>query len=182
MDQGTVSRWERGVESPRPARRAELQNLLLRDQSRRALLRSIAFVRQDYLPSTLLDSQLRLVEISASGRRHFSARGKNADALLGMTLERYSERAGEQGFEATVRESGLLQGDCLLFRFVRNFQGQGHATVYEPIFEDEKLVGVLNCVTAYFDFSQNDNDGLELIEAVRTLQFAWDGEDGSRNG
>ena len=168
VDQGTVSRWERGAESPRPARRAALQNLLLRDQSRRAMLRSLAFVRHDYLPSTLLDGKLRLVELSASGRRHFVARGQDPDALLGMSLERYSDRIGKPSFVAAVRESGLLKGDCLLFRFVSNLGGRGHATVYEPIFEDEELIGVLNYVTSYFELPSQEKETVELIEIVRT--------------
>lgn len=168
VDQGTVSRWERGTESPRPARRAALQNLLLRDQSRRAMLRSLAFVRQDYLPSTLLDGKLRLVELSESAKRHFLARGQDPDALMGMSLERYSDRIGKPGFLGSVRESGLLDGDCLLFRFVSNFKGRGHATVYEPIFEDEELIGVLNYVTSYFELPWQEKATLELIEIVRT--------------
>ncbi|MEW9919532.1 helix-turn-helix domain-containing protein [Marimonas sp. MJW-29] len=167
VDQGTVSRWERGAESPRPARRAALQTLLLRDQSRRAMLRSLAFVRHDYLPSTLLDSKLRLVELSASGKRHFEARGQDPQALLGMSLERYSDRIGKPGFLGAVRESGLLNGDCLLFRFVTNFGGRGHATVYEPIFENDALIGVLNYVTDYFELPRQEKETVELIEIVR---------------
>lgn len=166
VDQGTVSRWERDVEAPRPARSAELQKLLLRDESRRAMLRSLAFVKHDYLPSTLLDNRLRLVELSASGRRHFIERGRDPDALIGMSLERYSDRIGKPAFLDTVRESGLLNGDCLLFRFVTNFKGRGHTTVYEPIFEDGHLIGVLNYVTSYFDLPPQQQESLELIEAV----------------
>ena len=167
VDQGTISRWERGTESPRPARHAAIQALLLRDQSRRAMLKSVAFVRHDYLPSTLLDGKLRLVEASVSGKRHFTARGQDPDALVGMSLERYSDRIGKPGFLTAVRESGLLDGDCLLFRFVSNFRGRGHATVYEPIFEDNELVGVLNYITSYFDLPVEEKETLELIEIVR---------------
>ena len=166
VDQGTVSRWERGVESPRPSRRSQLQHLLLRDQGRRAMLRSLAFVRQDYLPSTLLDSQLRLVELSPSARRHFLQRGEDPDALIGMSLERYSERKDVPEIERQLHQSGLLNGDCLPFRFVRNNRGRGHATVYEPIFEDENLVGVLNYVTDYFDLPASNTASLELVEAI----------------
>ncbi len=131
------------------------------------MLRSLAFVRQDYLPSTLLDSKLRLSEISASGQRHMRARGQDPSALVGMSLERYSDRIAKPEFHGAVWESGLLRGDCLLFRFVCNFAGRGHATVYEPIFEDEKLVGVLNYVTAYFDLPADKAEVYELIEIVR---------------
>ena len=171
VDQGTISRWERGVESPRPARRAALSKLLLRDESRRVILRGLAFVRQDYLPSTLLDSRLRLLEISPSGARHFRSRGLDPDAMIGISLDRYAERVGNPEIKGLLHKnlsgSGLLKGDALLFRFVRNRMGKGHATVYEPIFEDGELIGILNFVTAYFDLPNNGRDTFELIETVR---------------
>lgn len=167
VDQGTVSRWERGLEAPRPARRAELQNLLLRDENRRALLRSLAIIRQDYLPSTLLDSKLTLLEISSSGKRHFRDRGRDPDSIVGMRLERYAERMGTGPLHDQLLTSGLLSGDALLFRFVTNFKGRGHATVYEPLFEDGALIGLLNYVTANFELPANDEVSIELIEAVR---------------
>ena len=33
VDQGTISRWERGVEGPRPAREAALRDMLMEDDS-----------------------------------------------------------------------------------------------------------------------------------------------------
>lgn len=170
VDQGTVSRWEREVESPRPARRAALGRLLIRDESRRAMLRSVAFVRQDYRPSTLLDSQLRLVEISESGKRHFRDRGLDPDAMIGINLQSYAARLENPSIHdqlaKTLAESGLLAGEALFFRFVRNHKGSGHATVYEPIFEDGELLGILNYVTAYFELPKTDEDTFELVEAV----------------
>ena len=168
VDQGTVSRWERGVEAPRPARRAKIQQMLVREHSQRALQRCVAFVRQDYLPSTLLDSKLRIVEISDSGRRHFMERGQNPDAFLGVTLERYTERFEAHSVYDNVLKSGMINGDCLLLRFVRNYSGRGHATVYEPIFEGAKLIGVLNYVTDYFALPPNNGASTELIEVVHT--------------
>lgn len=168
VDQGTVSRWERGLEDPRPARRAELQNLLLRDESRRAMRRGLAMVRQDYLPSSLLDSRLRLQEISASGKRYFSGLGKDPDALIGMDFDRYCGRIGATQLYEQLAASGLLSGDALLFRFVVNNGGRAHATVYEPIFESGALVGILNYLTARFDLPSDGGRSVELIEVVRT--------------
>jgi transcriptional regulator with XRE-family HTH domain len=172
IDQGTVSRWERGAESPRPARRAALQELLMRDDSRRAMLRSIAIVRQDYLPSTLLDNKLRLLEVSKSGERHFRERGLDTNNIIGKDIDSLAARVGNSEFQIrfkeTLTQSGLLTGDALLFRFVRNHKGRGHATVYEPIFEGGKLLAILNYVTAYFDLPRIDENSFELIETVRT--------------
>ena len=108
------------------------------------------------------------MEISESGKRHFRSRGENPDALLGMSLARYSARSGEDDFEARLHDSGLLSGDALLFRFIRNYEGRGHATVYEPIFEDGKLIGILNYVTDYFELPASTDRSIELIEVVRT--------------
>ncbi|MEW9922294.1 helix-turn-helix domain-containing protein [Marimonas sp. MJW-29] len=172
VDQGTVSRWERGVESPRPRRWAALNDLLLRDESRRAMLRSLAFLRQDYFPTSLLDSKLKLVEISAKGKKHFLDRGLDPDAMIGRSLDAYASRFGnpaiEEQLKITLEHSGLLSGEALLYRFVRNYNGRGHTTIYEPIFENGQLWGVLNYVARYFNLPQNGYNGFELIEAVRT--------------
>lgn len=167
VDQGTVSRWERGLEVPRPARLGALRSLLMRDDDRRALLRSIAFVEHDVLPSTLLDARLRLVRMSVSARRHFRERGYEPDALIDMQLERYVHRDGIPDFEAFLHQSGLLSGEALLFRFARSYEGRGHATVYQPIFEAGTLVGVLAYATRYFRFSDNAARALELVETYR---------------
>ena len=144
VDQGTISRRERGMESPRPARRAALNDLLLQDESRRAMQRALAIVRQDYMPSTLLDGRLRLAEVSESITRPFLSRDLDPDRLIGLSVESVSERWGMPYLYETLSQSGLLEGDALLYRFVRNHHGHGHATVYEPIFEDGRLVGILN--------------------------------------
>lgn len=167
VDQGTISRWERGVERPRPARQADLQKFIFRDENRRAMLRSLAIVRQDYLPSTLLDNKMTLLEVSLSGKRHFRDRGRDPETLYGMRFEKYAEHLGTAEVHKQLLASGLLTGDAILFRFVTNVNGRGHVTVYEPMFEDGELVGILNYVTAYFDLPTNNDVTIELIEAVR---------------
>ena len=166
MDQGTVSRWERGVESPRPASELALRNLLLAGESRRAMLRSIAFVRQDYMPSTLLDKNLRVVEMSASARRHYLERGMNPDILVGLDAGRFAARLGVPDFEKALHDSKLFHGEVLLLRFVVNNGGRGHSTVYEPIFEDGNVIGALNFVTNYFALPKNRKLTIELMEVV----------------
>lgn len=91
--------------------------------------------------------------------------------MIGTSLERYAERVGNSDLKELLEKSlfgsGLLKGDALLFRFVWNRKGKGHATVYEPNFEDGKLIAILNFITAYFDLSNNGTDTFELIETVR---------------
>lgn len=168
VDQGTVSRWERGIETPRASRQAELQRLLLRDEGNRIMQRSLAIVRQNYLPASFLDHRLRLLEISASGKRYFRAAGRQPESLIGVDFERYAERLGVVPLHQALVESGLLTGDVLLFRFVASNGGKAHATVYEPVFADGSLAGVLNYIAASFPLPHRPGPSVELVEVVRT--------------
>ena len=168
VDQGTVSRWERSVEAPRPASAAALRDLLLRDQDQRALARSLAIVRNDVMsvPTSLLDSGLRTVEMSSSGKTFLRQRGYDPQALVGKDVYSWSERFGIPDFPRHLRESGLISGDALLFRFVRNDGGRGHVTLYEPIFSQGEFIGIMNYVTSRFGFDANEESTLELVEVV----------------
>lgn len=166
VDQGTISRWERGVETPRPARQVLLEELLIAQDEHVAVARAKAFVRQDLLPSTLLDARLRLIEMSASARRHFIDRGYNPETLLGKSLDQFVLRENLTHLETALQASGLLRGESIFFRFVRNHKGKGHSTVYEAVFQAGEVVAILNYVTAYFDLPKTDGDVIELIEAV----------------
>lgn len=166
VDQGTISRWERGVESPRPARQAEIQKLFSQQQNQRAVLRNQAILQQDWLPSTFLDSKLRLTKMSASAKKHYMERGQDPDALFGMSLGRYTDRSGLSAFYQKIVESGLLSGDLLLLRFVRNHNGLCHSAVYEPVMEGTELAGVLCYATNYFNIANAPGHSIELVEAI----------------
>lgn len=166
VDQGTVSRWERGVESPRPARLAKLRDMLLQEEDRRVQARSLAMLRHDILPATTLDARLRMNRASRRARDHYRTRGFDPDRLIGVALERFTDLAGYPTLMAFFAEAGILTGDALLFRFTVNFRGAGHTTLYDPIFEDGAFVGSLNYATAYFDFPPNGDISLELVETV----------------
>ena len=73
VDEGTVSRWERGIEQPRPANLAALRDLLLRREGRRMRDRAVAMVRHDLLAACLSDAGPRIAEIRAM------CRGQDAD-------------------------------------------------------------------------------------------------------
>ncbi|MWD26256.1 helix-turn-helix domain-containing protein [Aquicoccus sp. SCR17] len=166
VDQGTISRWERGVENPRPRRAARLRQLLVRDEERRHMDRSLALIRHDLQQATLLDERLKIVEISASGERFFRARGQDPTRLLGMSFDRYVDRIGAPKLMDQVAECGLLKGDALLFRFTVNARGRGNTTVWEPIFQGGKLAGVLNFVSSLQSFPPNDDFSIECVDFV----------------
>ncbi|OOY17420.1 helix-turn-helix transcriptional regulator [Thioclava sp. DLFJ4-1] len=168
VDQGTVSRWERQVENPRPATLARLRSLLERDEERRAFNRSLAIVRCDLRPASLLDQNLRLVEISASGKKAFTDRGQDPFKLMGTSFETYSNRIGAPHLRDHLLESGFLDGAALLFSFTVNARGNGNVTIWEPLTEDGQFIGALNYITSFFDFPANDEFTIEKIGFVAT--------------
>lgn len=168
VDQGTVSRWERDIEQPRPARQAKLRSLLQNTDDHRHLNRSLAMIRHDMLAATILDRNLRLTGASRSAIEFFASRGQNADTLMGTSFYQYLERIGQPDLALSIEESGILHGACLLFRFSTNYSGHGNMTVWEPIFEDGELVAIFNFVSSRFDFSANSEFSIEHVDFIPT--------------
>lgn len=164
VDQGTVSRWERDIEAPRPRSLIALRDLLVRDEDRRHLHRSLSVVRNDFLTSVFLDNRLRFAEMSASAERFFRSRGQDPAILKGMTVTRYADRVRLPELLEHVTTSGLLKGEALNFRFTVNAEGQGNTTIWEPVFEDGHLAGVLTYVSRMCSFPENSDFSLELAE------------------
>ena len=161
-----MSRWERGVERPRPSREAELQSFLRNDAERRQLCRALAIVRNDVLPSTLVNKDMYVVEMSRSAERHYLERGVERQSVIGRHMASHSRQLGVPGFPELIEESGLASGDAVLLRFVRNTRGRGHVTVWEPVFTEGELSSILCYVSHYFDFPPNEENTLELLEVM----------------
>lgn len=168
VDQGTVSRWERSVENPRPATLARLRKLLERDENNRAFKRSVAMVRCNLRPASLLDKDLRLVEISEAGKKAFIDRGQDPFKLLGCSFERYVNRIGAPKLWDHLQESGFVDGAALFFSFTVNAYGKGNTTIWEPLTENGQFVGVLNYISSFVDFPANDEFSIEKIGFVAT--------------
>ena len=166
VDQGTVSRWERDIERPRPAAHARLSALLERDEEKRHFNRCLATVRHDLRPSSLLDPKLRLSEVSLSGQRVFRDRGQNASRLIGVAFEAYLDKLGVPQIWTHFQTSGFLHGDALLFTFTVNSSGRGNTTVWEPIVEHGSLMGVMNYVTETLKFPENEEFSFEYVGFV----------------
>lgn len=168
VDQGTVSRWERDVDTPRPRREADIRGLLLKAEENRLLTRNLSIVRLNLMPSTLLDRRLRLIEASESALEHYRRRGIDPAALFGKTFDSYAHRVGFPELLKHLQTAGLMSGHALMFRFTMNFQGAGHTTTWEPLIEDGNVVGVLNYASSYFDFPANAERSLERVDFVPT--------------
>lgn len=171
VDQGTVSRWERNQMSPRPRILEKLRNLLLHEDERRIRERSLALVRHNLAAATILDADLKLVQASEPAFRHTRLR-HNVDLRrqFGTSMQQFTDRLGVPDLMSYLRESGLLTNDALMFRFVLNVRGMGHSTLYEPILEEGRVVGLLNQVTHYFAFPENDEVTIELVQTLPTGQ------------
>lgn len=167
VDQSTVSRWERGMSAPRPATLAALRAMLLKDEERRVRDRSIAMVRNNLVPATLMDPDLRLKQFSGLAVTHYKKRGAtDLHGLIGSSFEAQSDRGGLPELWECIVRTGILEGDAIIFTFVVNNCGMGHVTVIEPFLEDGEVAGFLNYVSNYFDFPANDERTLEFAHFV----------------
>lgn len=167
VDQATVSRWERGVENPRPSRQKVLYAILLRDEEKRFLDRSLSIVRNDLMVSTLVNERLELSELSASSENYFVRRGRDPDAIVGLHIDRYAERYGLPEMNGLVEQSGLLTGDCLMFRFSVTGNGLGNTTVWEPLFLGGHFHGLINSLVTEFEVPLSGPTTIEMAECIR---------------
>lgn len=159
-----MSRWERGLEQPRPYRVARLYDILGRSSDSIHLQRSIAAVRADVLPSALLSSELLLKEGSRQTAEHYRKRGIQMERLIGLSFEQFVDMSGMPDLAKYLAEAELREGGALLFRFTINHRGRGHTTVIEPLFEDGTFIGTFHYISRYFDFPQNDEVSLEHVD------------------
>lgn len=168
VDQGTVSRWEREIEAPRPRYVARLRHLLISDDESRVMRRSLALIRNDLVACTLMDRRWRLTETSDLAVQHYLTRYKiDIRKHLGTSLERYADRVGLPGWWDCMERSGLLTGDALLVRMAMNICGQGHETIYEPLVDQGEVVAVLSTRVREVSLPMNGEITLERFDVLR---------------
>ena len=136
VDQGTVSRWERGIDTPRPARVAALRDILVREDADRSKRRFEARFRHSVQPAMFADARARLQFFnSLAAERYRDAYKLDLQDHIGIEFQRHTAiLSAEQSWQEFVR-SGFLRGDLLLARFYFNANGAGHVTEYEPFFD-----------------------------------------------
>ena len=167
VDQGTVSRWERGVEAPRPASYAMLRDLILKGDGSRAMALPRALVRHNLAPSCLCDSRHRLLAFSAKVNQHYQERlGMTLNDQIGWELARHSEFVGNPEVWQEVNKAGLGREDLLLLRMMINLRGKGHVTQIEPIYEGGSFLGWTSTRTDTFDYPANDDVSLERLDVI----------------
>jgi transcriptional regulator with XRE-family HTH domain len=144
VEQGTVSRWERNVERPRPRSEKALRQRLLVDLEQSATLRQLALIRNNAVIGGIFDAEARLNEVSDRALR-FSLKmdGHDLRDELGKSLRRLTPELSSDLAWDVVRQSGLLDGSVLLARFFVSREGFSHLTHYEPFHQDGEFAGLV---------------------------------------
>lgn len=167
VDQATVSRWERGVESPRPKNYSVIERLFLEEEEKRQKTRAMAMIRHNLAPSVLLDRDLRLIDYSDRAVAHYSERHNfDLSRHKGRTFKEHCETLGSSSLWSVIEKSGLTEGEPVLLRIVFNIRGAGHSTIYEPILQDGKFQGTIAYLTETFDFPDQPGATMELAECI----------------
>ena len=90
VEQGTVSRWERGIEKPWPSNLAKLRDLFMDDEGHRLSKLSSAMIRNNLLAACLTDSTTNLVEVSDLAVDHYmKLHGIDIRSQIGVSLEQH---------------------------------------------------------------------------------------------
>lgn len=167
VDQGRISRWERGIESPRPATAARLRDMMVFEEEIRASKRQETLVRHCLRPAVLMDKIARLQLANQPTLKNYRDRfGINLEEHGGLEFERFAAMTSfEAGWEH-FRASGILKGELLLLRIWVNSHGAGHLTQYEPLFENGKPVRIRGEMVGALRFPENQSYSVERIEAV----------------
>ena len=167
VDQSTVSRWERGIEAPRPRNLAAVRDLLLKGRSEPAIDRYRAFVVSNLVPAVLCDARHRLVDFSKLAEKHYQDRfGLSLKPQIGWDVERHANRVGNPYVWPALSKAGLGKEDILWLRKILNVRGRGHATIIQPIYDDGEFIGWSAHRAMTFDLAKNDEYSLERVEAI----------------
>ncbi|MEZ5766723.1 MAG: helix-turn-helix transcriptional regulator [Paracoccaceae bacterium] len=143
VEQGTVSRWERDIERPRPRSANALRNVLLVDTESAVTLRQTMLVRNNMIAGGFMDSESRLREMSGLGVDFYRKRGNfDIQADFGKTLQRaLCEKGGHHSWEV-VQKSEILTGQALLVRLFISVEGLSYLTHYEPVYQNGEFSGI----------------------------------------
>lgn len=143
VEQGTVSRWERDIERPRPRSARALRNLFQVEVEKAVTLRQLATIRNNLVIGGLLDAQTRLKEVSGRAADFYMKRSRfDIYKDFGKSLERQLlEKGGEHSWDV-VQGSGVLSGEVLLLRMFLSVEGYSYLTQYEPIYQDGEFSGI----------------------------------------
>ncbi len=167
VDQGTVSRWERGKESPRPNNLAALRDLIQSDSEKRSKSRLRAYMSGNMYSIMFLNTRARIAKASPLCVEHyFKGFGLDIADHFGKTFYRHTELVGRDHLNQLVSESNALKGDTLLVRTWSNVRGVASCNVFEPIFEHGTFVGTAGYLASQHRIESNNEITLEKVEVI----------------
>ncbi|AXI49367.1 hypothetical protein C1J03_25020 (plasmid) [Sulfitobacter sp. SK012] len=169
VDQGTVSRWERGLVEPRPAiMRAIIKIAASREEAVRDC-RLDSLIKNDMFPAFVLDRRGIIRDASDSMKLAYSDHfGGGGEHLVGKDLVAHNTQHGIPEVWETIEASGTFEGDTALLRLACNVQGAGFFYVVEPFVAENNQRRLCIYVTGQFEFPENDRYSLELAEVLPT--------------
>lgn len=167
VDQGTVSRWERGVENPRPVTDAKIRDLILRADDQQAIRLFRARLDCSLTPTCFMDAKSRLVSFNGPGEQKYrNDFNLDVNKHIGLEFAQHAEILDQELSWEVFKKSRILSGELLLVRFYFNTNGVGHVTQYDPVFELGKLAAIGATVVGTFQFPGGKGITLERAEAV----------------
>lgn len=166
VDQATVSRWERGVDRPRPARVARIRDLLLKDHTSRALRRQLAMVRLNLRLAAVV-RDFRLDEVSQKAVVHFArTRGIDVSDHVGRSFMLHAERMGNAAFAELFTEATVRPAEVLIARVQVNIGGHGSLLEAEPLSGEWSDANFLIHQVCTFEAEPTGEIRVERVEIV----------------
>lgn len=168
VDQGTVSRWERGIEVPRPSSQAILHKILFAPQGdSHDRNRVDTILKHGLYQAGFADDQCRLVAFSSSVVDFYKERfGVDLNSFRGKPFNSLLDRLGQSEILKPIEDYGLMKGIHVWSRCYTNAIGVVVCNEFESIFENGVFVGTLMSATGRYRIVDNDVRNVVKIEAI----------------
>jgi transcriptional regulator with XRE-family HTH domain len=169
VDQGTVSRWERGLVEPRPETMRAIVEMVASRGNAGANDRLDSLINKDFFPAFLLDRRGIVLNASTSMKRIYSDHfGGGGEHVIGKDFVAHNIQHGIPEVWDTIEASGIFECGTALMRLACNVQGAGFFYVAEPYASGNEQRHLCIYVTGQFGFPENDRYSLELAEVLST--------------
>ncbi|WP_255572199.1 DNA-binding transcriptional regulator [Celeribacter sp. PS-C1] len=167
VDQTTVSRWERGIEEPRPASYMALRDLLVAFDDRRVIQRQLAVIQNDLVIGGLADDKMRIWHFSERDREH-NIKHFNVDlkSHLGWELARHAAYSGRSELWERMTKAGVGGEDLLLLRTEVHYADTTHVNHWEPCYEDGRIFAWQTALVEKIAAPSPQNLGLIGMSAI----------------
>lgn len=149
VDQGTVSRWERGSERPRPAVLRRLREVLTGGPGWHPYHQARARIQADVVAAYLFDDALTLTAISQQAVAQFRRRYQvDAGQWIGRDFAAHLADLGASAEDAEAAFDELQSGAQAGVRVKVQFRSRPLALYVEPVVADGSLLGLVSFLVA----------------------------------